>query len=259
SFFLTEHLASHGFIVVAPDHTYNTLFDQDDSQLPDLIFRRPVDISDTFDALLARNADPTDRLYGCIDPDAGYGVAGHSFGGFTTLAVAGASIDTDQVAAWCSKNGGWLCDDVAEYAAAHPEQTVYDLSDDRAWAAVAMAPAAYETLRSGLPSIALPTLILAGSMDTVTPWDSVVKPIWQDLSADPRAAGLIEGAGHYSFSNACDLVSTFADCSDPYLAPAEVQGIAKTVTLAWLQLALGQTEALAWLPPDDTRLTWETP
>ncbi|MCK6503077.1 hypothetical protein L6R53_06720 [Myxococcota bacterium] len=259
SFFLTEHLASHGYVVVAPDHTGNTIFDKDPDRMPELVFRRPLDVADSFDHLLARAADPQDRLYGCVDPDAGYAVVGHSFGGFTSLVVAGAVLDPAQTAEWCATNGGWLCDEVAEYAAAHPEQATWDLSDPRAWAAVPMAPAAYETLFPGLPLIALPTLILAGSRDSLTPWEGEVGSIWEDLQAQPRAAAIIEDAGHYSFSDACTLVPTFEDCSEPFLAPEEVHALARTMVLAWLVQARGGAGMEPWLPPQDDHVEWLAP
>jgi len=49
---ITEHLATHGYIVVAPDHTANTFTDNDDSRFLELVERRPFDIADSFDWLL---------------------------------------------------------------------------------------------------------------------------------------------------------------------------------------------------------------
>lgn len=258
SFFLAEHFASHGFLVLAPDHTYNTIFDLDDERRYELIFRRPVDIADTFDLLLERVADAEDRLYGCADPEAGYAIAGHSFGGYTTMAVAGAVIDSEQTAAWCADNGGWLCQDVATWAELNPGQTVFDLSDPRAWAAIPMAPAGYEALVAGLPSITAPSLVIGGSLDSLTTWEGEVYPIYADLQASPRAAAKVEDAGHYSFSDACALVPSFADCSPPYRPPEEVQQIAKTLALAWVQRVRGFEEAEAWLPGETEGLGWET-
>lgn len=258
SFFLAEHFASHGFLVLAPDHTFNTIFDLDDERRYELVFRRPVDIADTFDLLLERVADPEDRLYGCADPDAGYAIAGHSFGGYTTMAVAGAAIDSDQTAAWCAANGGWLCEDVATWAQLNPGQTVFDLSDPRAWAAIPMAPAGYEALIGGLPDITAPSLVLGGSRDTLTTWEGEVYPIYADLQAHPRAAALVIDAGHYSFSDACALVPSFADCAPPYLPPEEVQQIAKTLALAWVQAERGFDQAGDWLPGAVDGVEWES-
>jgi len=259
SYFLTEHLAAHGWVVGAPDHTGNTLFNADSSRMPELVFRRPVDVADTFDMLVARSADPADPLYGCVDPQAGYMVVGHSFGGYTALAVAGAFVDTDDVAAICASEGGWLCDDVAAWAALHPDQTIWDGHDPRAWAAVALSPAAYETLHAGLSAITIPTLIQVGTLDEITPWASTVQPIWDGLQAQPRAAALVDGAGHYSFSDACEIAATFPDCAPPYRDPAEVHDLSRTLTLAWGLQALGDAGAGAWLPPDDARISWQEP
>ena len=49
--FLMRHFASHGWVVVAPDHTGNTFTDHDNSLMPELVFRRPKDIADSVDWL----------------------------------------------------------------------------------------------------------------------------------------------------------------------------------------------------------------
>lgn len=260
SFYLADHLASHGVVVVAPDHAGNTFFDYDGDRMPELVFRRPVDVADAFDALVARGADATDPLYGCVDPDGGYAVMGHSFGGYTTLAVAGAVIDVDAVAAVCAAEGGWLCDDVATWAAEHPDEAVFDQSDPRARVAVALAPAGYEVLNAGLGDIAIPTMIQAGDLDATTPWETTVGPIWEALQVDPRAAAHLDGAGHYSFSDVCSFLPTVPDCDPPYRDPEEVHDLSRTLALAWMRWADGDETMAAWLPPPgDERLSgWET-
>ncbi len=259
SYFLTDHLASNGVVVVAPDHTGNTFFDYDGARMPELVFRRPVDVADAFDFVVGRSEDPADPLYGCVDAAAGYAVMGHSFGGYTTLAVAGAVIDVDAVAATCAAEGGWLCDDVAAWAADHPDQTVFDQSDPRAWAAVAFAPAAYETLSGGLADIAVPTMIQAGDLDTTTPWEGTVRPIWDALAVSPRAVAHLDGAGHYSFSDICSFLPTVPDCEPPYRDPDDVHELSRTLALAWMLSAAGDETMAAWLPPQgDERLSsWE--
>ncbi|HND34061.1 MAG TPA: alpha/beta fold hydrolase, partial [Myxococcota bacterium] len=131
SYFLTEYLASHGWVVAAPDHRYNTVFDNDEDLKEELAARRPLDLADTYDDLLARNADPEDPLVGCIDPAAGYHVAGHSFGGYTALAIGGAVIDVAASRAECDRNGGWLCDLVPYYEENYGADAVIDGSDPR--------------------------------------------------------------------------------------------------------------------------------
>ncbi|MDP6934161.1 MAG: hypothetical protein QGG40_14645, partial [Myxococcota bacterium] len=92
SVFLTERIASHGYVVVAPDHVQNTFFDMTGSGA-EIALRRPQDVSDTFDWLVEQSATSDSRLSGCVDPDAGYALVGHSFGGYTALATAGATLD----------------------------------------------------------------------------------------------------------------------------------------------------------------------
>ena len=99
STFLCTHLASHGYVVAAVDHTGNTILDvmqaimmrqsgatppDADAVLEEFIVARPADVSFTIDRLLAGAGHLESR----VDPDR-IGVAGHSFGGWTTLAVAG--------------------------------------------------------------------------------------------------------------------------------------------------------------------------
>jgi dienelactone hydrolase len=96
STFLCTHLASHGYVVVAVDHTGNTILDvaqallaqQAGGTYPDyrdildeFIVARPADVSFAIDRVVADAAVH-------VDPER-VGMAGHSFGGWTTLAVSG--------------------------------------------------------------------------------------------------------------------------------------------------------------------------
>src|SRR5688500_3091089 len=100
STFLCTHLASHGYVVAAVDHTGNTIIDVAQAALqvmmgnpmPDpvplvneLIDARPKDMSFVLDELLAGRlgVDPS-----MLDAER-IGIAGHSFGGWTTLQTAG--------------------------------------------------------------------------------------------------------------------------------------------------------------------------
>ena len=94
STFLCTHLASHGYVVAAVDHTGNTVLDilqavmtlqaggrpaAPEPVLREFIEARPADVSFTIDRVLAELAD-------LVDPER-IGAAGHSFGGWTTLAT----------------------------------------------------------------------------------------------------------------------------------------------------------------------------
>ena len=100
STFFCTHLASHGYVVAAVDHTGNTIHDMMQlmlqlaggaplpdfgNLLDDFIAFRPDDIVFLLDAVL-RDLDP--EIAALIDPER-IGMTGHSFGGWTTLKIAG--------------------------------------------------------------------------------------------------------------------------------------------------------------------------
>jgi predicted dienelactone hydrolase len=94
STFLCTHLASHGYVVAAVDHTGNTVLDvmqailatqaggeRPEADVLQFIDLRPADVSFAIDSVLADFAASVDA--------ARIGMAGHSFGGWTTLATVG--------------------------------------------------------------------------------------------------------------------------------------------------------------------------
>jgi dienelactone hydrolase len=97
STFLCTHLASHGYVVAAVDHTGNTVLDVVQALfvrqagglhdplavIDEFVVARPADVSFTIDRVVGGAGELEDR----VDPDR-IGMAGHSFGGWTTLAVA---------------------------------------------------------------------------------------------------------------------------------------------------------------------------
>jgi dienelactone hydrolase len=87
STFMTALLASHGFVVVAPPHPGNTIYDlprcMTAPALAAAFVERPQDILFVLDGMLAANADSGSPFFGAID-DNRIGMSGHSYGGLTT-------------------------------------------------------------------------------------------------------------------------------------------------------------------------------
>jgi len=90
--FLLAHLASHGWLVMSPDRTGNTISD-DAQRNTEIYFQRPADISAVIDHV-ARDWAAT------VDADHIVGM-GHSFGGYTMHALAGAAYDIQDIAPRC--------------------------------------------------------------------------------------------------------------------------------------------------------------
>jgi len=95
--FWCEHLASHGYIVMAPDHTGNclvtfidgepVLFSDNEGSREIAADDRPKDLRFLIDSMSGMNDGNDSRFFGKVDLER-IGVAGHSFGGYTTTAVA---------------------------------------------------------------------------------------------------------------------------------------------------------------------------
>jgi len=106
SIFWCEHMASHGYVVMAPDHTGNAiitfvdgkpiLYDKT-AQKEVSAKRRPQDVSFMIDVMDRMNKGADSRFMGRIDMDH-IGVAGHSFGGYTSVAAADSEPRVDAIA-----------------------------------------------------------------------------------------------------------------------------------------------------------------
>jgi predicted dienelactone hydrolase len=171
SIFLATHLASHGYVVASPDHHGNTFLDIGAGTIDGQSFvNRPLDMKFVLDQLLARNGTAGDFLAGAIDASR-VGMSGHSFGGFTTLALAGGAT-----------------------------------ADPRIDAFMPLAPASPFDA-AFLASITKPILIQGGTLDTTTPFDSQQLVPFQGLPSGAAIVGLAEitGAGHFTFSDVCEV------------------------------------------------------
>lgn len=198
SFTLCEHLASQGFIVAAPNHEGNTIFDDSsDEEVARIVHERPVDIVFAMTEL-QNHAD----FSAAIDPGR-IGIAGHSFGGYTTLVLAGAEGDAETAKAHCLASGGEgvFCPYVDYW---EPGEVVRRPEGAEVFkAALALAPGGYGAFGDqGLSRVDMPILIMGGDRDDMT--GAEVLPIYAALPK-PKHQIIISGAGHMSFTDICRL------------------------------------------------------
>ena len=98
---LMAHFASHGWLVAAPDHTNNTTWDGSNRDT-EIYYQRPLDISAVLDHLEA--LPQSDPLAGANTEET---IAiGHSFGGYTTFALGGATYAMDDLRDECASGTG---------------------------------------------------------------------------------------------------------------------------------------------------------
>ena len=91
---LAEGLAERGYVVAAIDHPGTSTFDKDPEARRQL-WERPRDITRTIDALIAGAGGVA------VDPERVF-VGGHSLGGFTAMALAGARFDKGRLDGFCA-------------------------------------------------------------------------------------------------------------------------------------------------------------
>ncbi|MEO6029520.1 MAG: acetylxylan esterase [Candidatus Binatia bacterium] len=182
STFLCTHLASHGYVVAAMDHTGNTVFEtiqammaaqmgepQPDpgTLLAELMPVRPADVTFVIDQMLAGAAEGVPAVDG-----ERIGMSGHSFGGWTTLMATRA--------------------------------------DRRIRAALPLAPAGGWTPLPGVPlgealdfawGRDVPTLYLVADLDTLLPLRGIRE--LYDRTSSSKKMLVLENADHMHF---CDRI-----------------------------------------------------
>jgi predicted dienelactone hydrolase len=224
SIFLAAHLASHGYIVASPDHHGNTFLDigAGDIDVASVV-NRPLDMRFLLDELLARNATPGDFLAGAVDASR-IGMSGHSFGGYTTLALAaGANFD--------ARIGAFM-----PLAPASPFDAAF------------------------LGSITKPILIQGGSIDTTTPFASQQEAPFELLPSGAPVVALAEliDAGHFTFSDICEVprnlvgaIGGFGEaCTPRHLAWRHAHDIVNYLAVNFFDATLsGDRKALRRLRP----------
>ena len=232
SSYLTTWLASHGFVVVAPDHNNNTLLDLDGTLTTRVAAERPRDVAVAVDRVVESFPD-------AVSIANGYAMVGHSFGGWTTLVVGGGVIDRAELLEHCAANDlpgcrffeGEDLEGLADLGQAVP--------DSRVSVAVALAPGlAYSFGADGSGLAAnVPTLVQGGSRDSDMPYDREIRPVFEALPDTARFATL-QDAAHFGFSDLCTTIPIGGECegaAQGYMEIERVHAVSRTLTTAWIR------------------------
>ncbi len=176
SFFFAAVLASHGFIVISPDHHGNTLTEAEVDPSP--ATNRPLDISFLIDEATAFNSTPGNFFENAFDLS-NIGMSGHSFGGYTTFALAGGTFGLGT------------------------------FTDTRIKSIFPQAPASSASFfdPAFFAGIAVPTLIVGGSIDETTPFLTNQQYAFDNMVSGASVVGLanLNAAGHFTFSSFCEV------------------------------------------------------
>ncbi|UCD83554.1 MAG: hypothetical protein JSU92_09630 [Deltaproteobacteria bacterium] len=210
SIFLTESLAKQRYVVAAPDHSdAGALMGGDFSEIDaDMLTDRPQDISFLIDELLARSAGDDPILKGLVD-ESRIGVTGHSMGGYTSIAVAGAEFNLEYLKEQCKTETLVACNFIDEVP---PGLGEFNLRDQRVIASLPMAPASSTFGPEGISEIDIPMMVMGGTIDTLCPFATEQEPLYQALNSPKYLLEIFE-AGHMVFSDStCLLLPNLPEC-----------------------------------------------
>ena len=201
-----ERLASYGFFVAAPQHPGSDIiwakevlegYHREAFDLNDFI-NRPKDISFVIDELERRNAP---QFQNRLDLQ-NVGMGGHSFGGYTALAIAGAEIDFEYLKQECDRlYSGINVALLLECRALDLPQQTYNFRDNRVKAVFA-ANAVNRGIfgPKGLGKITIPIMLGSGSYDPAAPpaLEQAASFTW--LGSPQKYWAMVEGQAHVNFS-----------------------------------------------------------
>ena len=165
--YLTENLASKGYVVAAIDHTDSTHADK--VGFTSTLLNRPLDINFVLRTLARRNLNPSSIFHKMVDASS-TALIGYSMGGYGSLIAAGAGLSEFATTGLSFYPG----DSLKRLRAG--SKSYERLLDERIAAVVLFAPwggsfGIWD--QQGLSGLKVPSLFIVGNMDRTAPYDGV--------------------------------------------------------------------------------------
>jgi len=169
----TVQLASHGAVVVACDHTGNTLWDMmaegfSEGSVATEMPKRLDDMPFLLDWFLDKNANTSDTFFDSVDPER-VGISGHSFGGFTAATVP-------------------CIDERIKMTIPHSP---------------IISPASIYC-EEPLDHYPVPIMVMGGTLDVTVPWNDQYCE-YNLVTTDSQYLYEVVGGGHYTFTDICTM------------------------------------------------------
>lgn len=180
--YLSENLASKGFVVVSIDHTESTF--KDASGFNSTLLNRSLDVLFVLNEIARLSKEDNSFLKGLVNADR-TALIGYSMGGYGVLNVAGAGYSPQAAQFFGSMSSGSKA--LQKRTVGNPE---FEASiDPRIKAVVAFAP--WGMTRNvwnadGLQNLKIPSLFVAGSMDDISGYEKGTKAIFEGATNSDR-------------------------------------------------------------------------
>lgn len=245
-----KQLASYGYLVALPEHIgSNSQYLQEllegyqrEIYSANEFIERPLDVSDVIDELERRNQE---EFQGRLNLQR-VGVIGHSFGGYTALALAGAKIDFDNLAKMCKRQiWGPNLSLLLQCRALELNRQNYDFRDERVKAILAMNPVNSVIFGpQGLAPVEIPVFLGAGSNDPAAPVaiEQVRGFVW--LNPLDKYLALVVGQAHVNFTKLDASTKALIDSLPDLTLPDQsvIDRYANALTVAFNEVYIAQNQ-----------------
>jgi predicted dienelactone hydrolase len=243
--YLARHLASYGFAVAVVEHVggdanrfRNYFANMAPPPMATELLERPRDVSFVLDELQRRaQSEPNLRQLDLQN----VGLVGHSLGGYTVLALAGAEIDFDRVKRDCNPNRSLNLSVLLQCRANELKPQKYALQDPRIRAVFAISPLNSTIFgRRGMSQIRVPVFLMGGSDDIITPAipEQIYPFTW--LQTPDKYLAIVEKGTHFSTQSIDPTQNSAFPVSTDLIGPdpAQARGYAQALSTAFFQTYL---------------------
>ena len=205
--YLAEHLASYGFVVIVPEHlgsnakTVKDFFQGLTEPLPQEAIDRPWDVTFILNTL-EHFTQISPAWESRLDLNQ-VGVVGHSFGGYTALALGGATLNFEELSKECAKpepeNSSLNVSLLLQCNTYRLPPQTYILRDPRVKAVIAINPFTSHVFgKEGLQQLQVPSLMIASGDDLIVPAGPEQFYPFTWLQGQPHYLALLAKGSHFS-------------------------------------------------------------
>ena len=258
--YLAQHLTSHGFAVAVIEHNDinlnkfdNFLSGSERFPEPNNLIDQPLDVKYVLDRL---ETQINPQLQNKIDLQQ-VGIIGQSFGGYTSLALAGGELIADRKATQCQEENQEVLLDLSSLAKCtfnELDRPRLQLADPRIKAAIAINPLGKIFGRAGMNAIKIPTMLISGTNDLIVPpVAEQIRPfVWLDDDLDKYLV-LVKPGTHFSFlQEGLGVLPVPNTVVGP--SPTSAYPLLKALSTAFFQVHLAQqSQYRAYLQNDSLR------